>query len=70
MPIVDAVHGIEWRGVQDPARQGWRAQWRPLRALKAFPAFSYMSLPKVFSSERDAVEYVRENVESILSGGR
>jgi hypothetical protein len=69
MQLVDAVHGIEWRGVEDPAQRGWRAQWRPLRAMKAFPGFSFMSLSKVFPSERDAVDYIRENVESILAGG-
>ena len=70
MRLVDAVHGIEWRSVEDPARRGWRAQWRPLRAMKAFPGFSFMSLPNVFSTERDALEYVRENLESILAAGR
>ena len=40
-----------------------------LRALKAFPGFAYMSLPQVFPSEQDAVDYVKRNVESILAGG-
>ena len=68
MQVVDAFHGIEWRGVKDSA--GWKAQWRPLRALKAFPGFSFISLPQVFSSEQDAVAWVRDHVESILAGRR
>ncbi len=70
MPIIDAVHGIEWRGVRDADRRGWRAQWHPTRALKAFPAFSFMSLPELFPTEQDALQFVKENVEAILSGRR
>ena len=67
MQIIDSVHLIEWRAVQSADHRGWRAQWRPLRALSSFPYFSYISRAELFPSEKEALAFMRENAESILA---
>lgn len=67
MQFIDAVHGIEWRAVQSADRRGWKAQWRPLRALSGFPGFSYISRTELFPSEAEALAFMKENAGSILA---
>jgi hypothetical protein len=68
MHLVDPIHGIEARAVPSEDHAGWKAQWRPLRALRDFPRFSFIHRGEVFSSEKEALAFIRLNVESILSG--
>ena len=65
--MVDPVHGIEFRAQPRQDQRGWRAQWRPARALRDFPAFTYISRGEVFESEEEAIEFVRLNAEWIVS---
>jgi hypothetical protein len=68
MVFVDPVHGIEARAVMGAGPAHWTAQWRPLRALKQFPRFSFIHRTEVFCSESEALAFILRNVNSILSG--
>ncbi len=68
MGLVDPIHGIEARAVRGTDSRRWNAQWRPLRALKEFPRFSFIHRTELFSSETEALEFIRNNVQSILAG--
>jgi hypothetical protein len=65
--MIDRVHGIEYRAVPHRDRKGWFAQWRPARALEAFPAFSYVSRNEHFETESEAVEFIRRNAADIVA---
>jgi hypothetical protein len=67
MQIIDAVHGIEWRAVRSADHRGWKAQWRPLRAMSSFPGFSFISRSELFPSEGEALAFMKENAESIVA---
>ncbi len=64
---VDRLHGIEYRAFTHGDRRGWYAQWRPARALEAFPAFSYVTRSEHFGSEGEAIEFIRRNASDIVS---
>jgi|WetSurMetagenome_2_1015567.scaffolds.fasta_scaffold419754_2 hypothetical protein len=64
---VDPVFGIQYRAVRRIGGPGWEAQWRPLRAIRTFPTFSYIPRAERFPSEEDALEFVRRNVGAIVS---
>lgn len=64
--LIDANHGIEYRAVA--ASDGWTAQWRPVRALKRFMTFSYISRREHFHTQDEALEFVRRNAGAIVDG--
>jgi hypothetical protein len=64
---VDAAAGIQFRAVPRIGAPGWEAQWRPIRAITAFPTFSYMSRSESFATEGDALEFVRRNAAAIVA---
>ena len=66
--LVDAGYGIEYRAVENANRHGWIAQWRPLRALKKFMTFSFITRSEVFASPDEAIDFVRRNVAEIVAG--
>ena len=63
----DRVNGIEYRAVPHHSRRGWYAQWRPARALEAFPAFSYVTRTEHFDTEGEAMEFIREHAADIVA---
>ena len=65
--LIDAHHGIEYRAVRADGTQ-WTAQWRPIRALKRFMTFSYISRSERFPTEGDALEFIRRNAAAIVAG--
>jgi len=65
--LIDAQHGIEYRAVPAGGAQ-WTAQWRPIRALKRFMTFSYISRSERFPTADDALEFIRKNVAAIVGG--
>ena len=65
--MIDRVHGIEWRAVERGDRLGWAAQWRPVRALKAFQRFSFITRGERFGSEQEALEFIGTNAAAIVS---
>ena len=65
--MVDPVHGIEFRAQPRQEGRGWRAQWRPARALRDFPTFTYISRDELFGSEEEAIDFVRLNAASIVT---
>jgi hypothetical protein len=62
----DRSTGIEYRAVRR-SRRSWYAQWRPARALEAFPAFSYVTRTEHFETEGEAMEFIREHAADIVS---
>ena len=66
--LVDARYGIEYRAVEGKDRPGWRAQWRPLRALKRFMTFSYITRSEHFPSRDEALDFIRRNAAAIVTG--
>jgi hypothetical protein len=64
---VDAVHGIQYRAVPRRDPEGWGVQWRPLRAIRTFPTFSYISRAESFPTEHDAMEFIRRNAGAIVT---
>ena len=66
--LIDAQHGIEYRAVMKPDREGWLAQWRPARALKKFMTFSYITRKESFGTKSEALEFVRANARLIAAG--
>ena len=66
--LIDAHHGIEYRAVPSGAGSGWILQWRPIRALKRFMTFSYMTRQERFSSADEALDFIRRNAGAITSG--
>jgi hypothetical protein len=62
----DAVHGIEYRVLPAAGRAGWVAQWRPSRALRAFPSFSYRTRSERFGSAEAALAFMRKNAGMIV----
>jgi hypothetical protein len=65
--VVDPVHGIEFRAQPRRDRRGWSALWRPSRALKDFPSFTYISREELFTTEEEAIDFMRVNAQSIVS---
>jgi hypothetical protein len=65
--MVDAVHGIQYRAVQIQGASGWGVQWRPMRAIRSFPTFSYISRGESFPTEQEALEFIRRNVRAIVT---
>jgi hypothetical protein len=65
--LIDANHGIEYRAIPAGDAQ-WTAQWRPIRALKRFMTFSYISRRERFPTEQEALEFVRKNAGAITTG--
>jgi hypothetical protein len=65
--MVDPEHGIEYRALPRPGRRGWTAQWRPSRALEAFPAFSYLSRIEHFDTEEEAMDFIRRHASEIVT---
>jgi hypothetical protein len=65
--LIDANYGIEYRAIPTGGAQ-WTAQWRPVRALKRFMTFSYISRSERFPTEQEALEFVRKNAGSIVTG--
>jgi len=65
---IDTGSGIEFRAVLHHARGGWTIQWRPARAIKAFPSFSYRTIERRFETEADALEFLDANTGRIVSG--
>jgi len=63
---IDAGLGIEYRAV--PSEAGWTAQWRPVRALKRFMTFSYITRRERFSTRDEALEFLRRNAGAIVEG--
>jgi hypothetical protein len=63
----DAVHGIEYRVLPSVGRTGWMAQWRPSRALRAFPSFTYRTRSERFDSAEAARAFMRRNAGMIVS---
>jgi hypothetical protein len=61
---IDATHGIEYRALA--RRNRWVAQWRPARALEAFPAFSYVTRNEHFDTEGEAMDFIRRNAAQIV----
>ncbi len=66
--LIDAYHGIEYRAVPAEKGAGWTAQWRPLRALKRFMTFSYITRAERFPSRNEALEFIRRNAGAIVGG--
>ena len=64
---VDPVHGIEYRAQARRDCKGWIAEWRPVRALREFQAFTYISRDELFGSEKEAIDFIRLNAASIVS---
>jgi hypothetical protein len=64
---VDPVFGIQYRAVHRIGAPGWEAQWRPLRAIRTFPTFSYITRTESFPTEEDALDFVRKNAAAIVS---
>jgi hypothetical protein len=64
---IDPAVGIEYRALPRRDRRGWTAQWRPARALETFPGFSYRSRFERFETAAEAVRFIRENAEAIVS---
>jgi len=66
--LIDAVHGIEYRALPADQSEGWTAQWRPVRALKKFMTFSYISRRERFGTRAEALDFVRKNARAISEG--
>jgi len=66
--LIDAHHGIEYRAVPESGGSGWILQWRPIRALKRFMTFSYITRREQFASAEQALEFIRRNAGAIVSG--
>jgi hypothetical protein len=64
---IDAVHGIEYRTLPHRVRTGWLAQWRPCRAIRAFPSFAFMTRSERFATAEDALAFVRENAGHLVA---
>lgn len=64
---VDPVAGIQYRAVPCIGAPGWQAQWRPLRAIRTFPTFSYIPRAERFDSPQDALDFVRRHAGAIVS---
>ncbi len=62
----DRATGIEYRALPR-GRRSWYAQWRPSRALEAFPAFSYVTRSEHFDTEGEAMEFIRQNAADIVA---
>jgi hypothetical protein len=65
--VVDAVHGIQFRAVPRQGSPGWAVQWRPIRAIRSFPTFSYISRGESFPSEEAALDFMRQNAGAIVT---
>ncbi len=65
--VVDAVHGVQYRALQNQGAAGWGVQWRPIRALRSFPTFSFISRRETFRTEREALDFMRRNIDAIVS---
>jgi hypothetical protein len=68
MQYLDAERGVECRAVPRSDGRGWQAEWRPSRAIRAFPRFSFMARAERFPTAQDAITFVQRNIDSILSG--
>jgi hypothetical protein len=66
--LIDACHGIEYRAVPSDRGAGWTAQWRPVRALKRFMTFSYITREERFPTRDEALEFIRRNAGAIVVG--
>ena len=66
--LVDANHGIEYRAVPAVSGTAWTAQWRPIRALKRFMTFSYITRRESFPTKDEALEFIRRNAGAIVAG--
>ena len=66
--LIDAVHGIEYRALPTPESAGWTAQWRPMRALRKFMTFSYISRGERFGTRAEALDFVRKNARALTEG--
>ncbi len=66
--LIDANHGIEYRAVPAISGTAWMAQWRPVRALKRFMTFSYITRGELFPTKDEALEFVRRNAGAIAAG--
>ncbi len=66
--LIEASYGIEYRAVPAGGRAGWTAQWRPIRALKNFMTFSYITRTEQFRTQDEALEFVRRNAGAIVAG--
>jgi hypothetical protein len=64
---IDPATGIEYRALPRGDRRGWTAQWRPARALEAFPGFSYRSRFECFQTAAEAVRFIREHAAQIVT---
>ena len=66
--LIDAGHGIEYRAVPTPGGTSWSAQWKPIRALKRFMTFSYITRRETFDSRDEAIDFMRKNAGAIVAG--
>jgi hypothetical protein len=65
--LVDTDHGIQYRAIPNGVASGWGVQWRPMRAIRSFPTFSYITRSERFPTEEEALEFVRRNAGAIVS---
>jgi hypothetical protein len=66
--LIDANHGIEYRAVPASGGGGWTAQWRPVRALKRFMTFSYITRNERFQTQDEALDFLKRNAGAIVDG--
>jgi hypothetical protein len=66
--LIDAECGIEYRALPTGETASWVAQWRPIRALRNFMTFSYISRKERFETRSEALEFIRKNARAIAEG--
>jgi hypothetical protein len=66
--MVDPVWGIEARAIETPDGLGWKAQWRPSRAIKNFPSFSYRERQERFATAGEALDFITVHAQRIAAG--